>query len=45
MYTEMVPACYDPHNSPEWGSSPPTALSKVGKYDDVLNSKIIVYLL
>ena len=32
MYAKKVAMRYDPHSNPAWGSSPPTALSKVGKY-------------
>ena len=35
IYGEKVAARYDPpppHSNPVWGSPPPTALSKVGKY-------------
>ena len=35
MYVEQVAARYDPHSNPEWGLSPPTSLSKVGKYGKI----------
>ena len=50
MYAERFAARYDPHSNPVCvcvcvgggGSSPPTALSKVGKYDLMLISSNLI---
>ena len=34
---------YDPHSNPVWGSSPTTALSKVGKYGTSLGTSLFSF--